>query len=173
MIRRVVVSDDPQWAGAVQQLFTACEIPSRGTAWRQSELFLLRPYAPLDCTCSHAAAEQRWHTQHKHHASCAVHLLSVVSLDDSPYALRNAREQICEELGLEQLSCTCGHDEALEAWRAGHPHDLYCASGPNFFFAPRQYALWWYEEPLRGAWATHPLTTREFLRIFEQCLGAL
>lgn len=173
MMRRVVVPDDPAWSTAVMNLFSMCTLSPTGMEAVQTDTFFLRPYAPVRCTCGHEADEARWIARHQHHSSCAIFVVQTTPLSEDPLALRTLRRKVCADFGLEQLQCTCGRDEALEQWRTSHPHALHCHCGPNFYFAPRNYALWWCEEPLRGAWATHPLTSREFLRIFEQCVQAL
>lgn len=169
MERRFVITDRPEWASAVSGLL------SRGAV--ENEVFSLRPYALPTCTCGFDQYEAKWLSENPHHHVCAWSVLEAKYLAAGAVdalAKIQIRKGVLRTYGLQQMTCTCGHDVLFARWRAAHYHRSACtAISPNFVFHARKYGIWWNKKPLFGAWATHMVTDREFMRMITLCLAAL
>lgn len=66
-------------------------------------------------------------------------------------------------------TCTCG----VEA-DSTKPHSVDCNEClPNFRYKPTGYELWWYQYPLRYAYANRLLTDDEFTKMITHCMESI
>ena len=49
----------------------------------------------------------------------------------------------------------------------GHAEEI--ADLPNFEYKPTGFTISWYKYPLRDAYASHNISTKEFMRILKEC----
>ena len=89
------------------------------------------------------------------------------------YGYREGSEEFVFENDVFRLQpywwgdCVCEHGE-----EDLHEDDCYEVT-PNFTFKPTGFEMSWYKYPLRGAYATEPVTLRGLVKMMERCLESV